>query len=771
MSQAGNRPGSSVLAFLIADIRGYTSFTRAHGDEAAAHLAATFAELAREAVEAYDGAVIELRGDEVLARFLSPRQALRAAVDLQAVLADESILDDLPLQVGIGLDIGEAVPVEGGYRGDALNFAARLCGVAAGGQILISDGMRQVVGEMDGVSIEPVDALVLKGIDTPVRAARVRAAHPVVERVVTRPAAGSIVPVELDPMTPLFGRDTDARRLRWAWRQARAGRGSAVAITGPTGIGKTRLAAEPIVVASRNGGVIAYGSALGGGVSAALAQLPEASAVATVVVIDDLESASDDDLNAVREAAARVARNPFLLVVAATDDARAAVATVLRPIAEDRAAIRLGPIGQDAVAEIVATYAPDARDSAPVWAIAEASAGRPAVVHELAASWARQEAGRRLGDAVERTVSGRRDLRRLESQVASSVVDLQLARTRLNLTARGKGTEADRCPFMGLVAFDVGDADLFFGRERLVAEMIGRLAGSSFLGVIGPSGSGKSSAVRAGLIPALSFGALPGTGTWTRAVIRPGAHPIAELDRVLYAALPADLRERYSAAVTGEEAHDPLSAAAALLPISARPLLVIDQFEEIFTTTDQAERDRFVEAIERAAREGHATVVAAIRADFYGRCADYPVLAELLSAGHVLVGAMSSAEYRRAIEGPARRASLAMDSALVDALVDEVVEQPGALPLLSTALVELWERREGRAIRLSAYAATGGVRGAVARLAEATYGGLDIEQQQIARGLFLRLASGEGDTVVRRRVSLAELDAVENPQVATVIRA
>ena len=771
MSKPVNGPGSSVLAFLIADIRGYTSFTRAHGDEAAAHLAAIFAELAREGVEAHDGTVIELRGDEALATFSSPRQALRAAVELHAVLADEATITDLPLHVGIGLDIGEAVSVEGGYRGDALNFAARLCGVAAGGETLVSDGMRQVVGEMDGVSIEPVDALVLKGIETPVRAGRVCAADPAAMRLVARPAGKSMVPVELDPITPIFGRDSDARRLRWAWRRARAGRGSAVVITGPTGIGKTRLAAEPVSVASQNGALIAYGSALGGGVSSALARLHDAAAVATVVAIDDLESASEDDLNAVREAAARTPLNPFLLVVAATDDARPEVAGVLRAIADDRHTIRLGPIGQEAVAEIVATYAPDARHSAPVWAIAEASAGRPAVVHELAATWARQEVGRRLGDAVERTVSGRRDLRRFESEVASSVVDLQLARTRLNLTARGgQRTAADQCPFMGLVGFDVGDADLFFGRERLVAEMTGRLAGSSFLGVVGPSGSGKSSAVRAGLIPALSSGALPGTERWTRVVLRPGAHPLAELDRVLYAALPPDLRERYSAAVTEDRAGDPLSVTAALLPTSARPLIVIDQFEEIFTTTDAPERDRFVAVIERAARDGYATVVAAIRADLYGRCADYPVLAELLSTGHVLVGAMSGVEYRRAIEGPARRASLAIDNALVDALVDEVLEQPGALPLLSTALVELWERRQGRAIRLTAYAATGGVRGAVARLAEATYGGLDIGQQQIARGLFIRLASGEGDTVVRRRASLAELDAVQNPQVAEVIR-
>ena len=127
-------PGSRVLTFLIADVRGYTSFTQARGDEAAARLAATFAEIAREGVEARGGDVIELRGDEALAVFESAPEAMRAAVDLQLVFADEVELHpELPLRVGIGLDAGAAVPVEEGYRGAALNLAARLCSKAGPG--------------------------------------------------------------------------------------------------------------------------------------------------------------------------------------------------------------------------------------------------------------------------------------------------------------------------------------------------------------------------------------------------------------------------------------------------------------------------------------------------------------------------------------------------------------------------------------------------------------------------------------------------------------
>jgi WD40 repeat protein/class 3 adenylate cyclase len=766
-----NSRNSAVLAFLIADIRGYTTFTRTRGDAAAAELAATFAELAREGVEAHGGTVIELRGDEALATFSSPREALRAAVGLQQIFADEVVLKpDVALNVGIGLDAGEAVAVESGYRGDALNFAARLCSNAQATEILASEQIARLAGEFDGVEFEPVDGLSLKGIGTDVRAVRVRGTT--AGRPLTGRFDGDVVlPVELDPITPIIGRDTEARRLRWAWRRARRGAGSGLVISGATGIGKTRLAAEGALAAAADHAEVVHGSPFGSRIGQAVERV-EISQRPTFVVLDDLESATDQDLDDVIRMAGHIVGRPIMLIAIASDDSRAEVAAALRAVAAHALSpaegqLRVGPLDDASVAAIVTGYAVDTTEPPPVWAVAQASGGRPAAVHELAAEWAHQAATRRLGNSVTRTADGRSNLRQLESEVASNVMDLQLAQARLNVAGRTHSRD-ERCPFMGLVSFDVGDADLFFGRERLVAEMVGRLAGSPFLGVVGPSGSGKSSAVRAGLVQALSDGALPGAHAWTRVIMRPGAHPVRELDRLLYAALPADSRSKMSA---DSDADDPLRAAAEALPPEARPLIVVDQFEELFTTADDAERDHFIGILERAGRGGYATIVAAIRADFYGRGATYPGLATLLADAHVLVGPMTADEYRRAVEGPARRAGLAIDPALVDALIFEVAEEPGALPLLSTALVELWDRREGRAIRLAAYAATGGVRGAVARLAESTFETLDQDQQRIARGLFLRLSSGEGDSVVRRRVPLAEIDAVENQRVAGVVRA
>src|SRR5262245_54270167 len=236
--------------------------------------------------------------------------------------------------------------------------------------------------------------------------------------------------------------------------------------------------------------------------------------------------------------------------------------------------------------------------------------------------------------------------------------------------------------------------------------------------------------------------------------MRPGEHPRRAVDRAVFSALPEDARASL------EESDDAVGAAVRALPERTRLLLFVDQFEEAFTQCqDEDERDAFVRDLTRSIADApeRLVVIIAVRADFYGRCGSYPELGGLLGANHVLVGPMTADEYRSVIEGPARRVSLRVDPPLVDALVDEVVDEPGALPLLSTALVELWERRDGRSMRMDSYRETGGVRGAIGRLAEDTYAQLTPEQQSIARAVMLRLTGlGEGDAVVRRRVPLAE---------------
>lgn len=159
---------AAILVFLIADVRGYTHFTQQHGDDAAARLTTTFAELAQAAVEQWDGRLVEIRGDEALAVFGSARQALRAALEIQDRCAAVSLAQpETPLEVGIGLDVGEATPVEAGYRGAALNRAARLCSLARAGEVLVSTGVAYVAPLVEGVAYSAHGVEQLKGFAEP----------------------------------------------------------------------------------------------------------------------------------------------------------------------------------------------------------------------------------------------------------------------------------------------------------------------------------------------------------------------------------------------------------------------------------------------------------------------------------------------------------------------------------------------------------------------------------------------------------------------------
>ncbi len=406
---------------------------------------------------------------------------------------------------------------------------------------------------------------------------------------------------------------------------------------------------------------------------------------------------------------------------------------------------------------------PVALDAVIAAALAKEPEERYSTCRELARAAlavAVDEASRRLVDVASRAAAGRSDLSEVEAELTGKVVDLQQAREQARAlsvphTTPARVASEGICPFKGLASFEPVDADYFFGRERLVAELVARLVGARFLGIVGPSGSGKSSVLRAGLLPALAGGVLPGSEGWRRLLLRPGERPLDELRRVL---------------VTG--AKDPLAEALDALPGNARLLLAVDQFEELFTACrSDAERAAFSDTLVRAAAdpEGRAVVVVALRADFYGRFAAYPGLAELLGGNQVLVGPMQASELRRAVELPAGRVGLRVEPELADALVDDVEGEPGALPLLSTALLELWQKREDKALTLAAYRESGGVHGAVARLAEGTYARIPGERRQLVRAVMLRLV-GEGESdAVRRRAPLAELDLERNEDVADVL--
>lgn len=758
---------SGVLSFLIADIRGYTAFTQSCGDAAAAELAARFARIAREGAEAHGGEVPELRGDEALAVFPSPRQALRAAVELQRTFADECMLrPGLPLHVGMGLDAGEAVPVEGGLRGGPLNLAARLCSRAGVGEIVISQSVFLLARPAAGIAFEELGEVAFKGITEPV---------PVFRAVVDparkpgdpplRNAEPSECPPALVSQVPAIGRDRDARRLGWAWRGVRRGGRAIVLITGPAGAGKTQLMGAGAMTAAEDGARVDYvdlglpGSYL----TKALVELVAGGP--TYLAVDRVEQASISDVDAIERIVHAQPVLPMLVVVAI--DAERASGDVVRAVhrlVNDDAVIRLGALDLDDMRRIGELYVGGQADRIPA-DLLEATGGLPQRVHEAVADWAHTETAHRLDGYATETASGRNDLRRAEADLAGSIIDLQVVRERAQVFGGAVGVPTT-APYKGLARFDVEDAEWFFGRERLVAEMVSRLAGASLLGVVGPSGSGKSSAVRAGLVATLTSGVLPGAERRIVGVMRPGEHPLRSLDRAVWAALPVAQRER----LEGEEGL--LRSIPDALHDNQRLMLVVDQFEEVFTLcAGEEERAAFVDTlVDAAATDGRLTTVIAVRADFYGRCASYPSLAGLLAANHVLVGSMSPEEYRQVIEQPAFRAGVRIEPALVDALVSQVLGEAGALPLLSTALRELWEHRSGSTITSRALATTGGVQGAVARLAENAYADLGDDQRALARRVFLRLAGpGEGGAVVKRRVPLTEFDSEHDEAAASLL--
>jgi WD40 repeat protein len=329
------------------------------------------------------------------------------------------------------------------------------------------------------------------------------------------------------------------------------------------------------------------------------------------------------------------------------------------------------------------------------------------------------------------------------------------------------------CPYKGLNYFDENDGDIFIGREALTDRLLERVtplpagkAGSRgrFLAVVGASGSGKSSLVRAGLVPALHWNKQ--SAAWRVQILTPTARPLESLAQSL-AGEGGSVTA--TAALIDDLAREPRSlhlyATRELKSArGSRLVLVVDQFEELFALCrSEEERAAFVDNLLTAAfaADGPVIVVITLRADFYAHCAAYPDLREALAGQQEYIGAMSEGELRRAIVEPAERGRWELEPGLVEQLLHDVGSEPGGLPLLSHALLETWQRRRGRTMTLGGYASSGGVRAAIAETAEAVFTDqFSHEQQAIARRVFLRLTElGEetstGDT--RRRATFEEL--------------
>lgn len=340
--------------------------------------------------------------------------------------------------------------------------------------------------------------------------------------------------------------------------------------------------------------------------------------------------------------------------------------------------------------------------------------------------------------------------------------------------AEEPGDGVQENPYKGLCAFQERDAPDFFGRELLTARLLSRIFSrenpTRFLAVVGPSGSGKSSVVRAGLVPALRQRKLPGGLTPVVVNLVPGAHPLEELEAAFLRVAvnpPSSLMEQITSGDRGLS-----RAIKRVLPSDERTemLLIIDQFEELFTLTkSHEERQILLSGLHEAVTDlfSRVWVVVTLRADFYDHPLMYIPSSELVGRRTEVVGPLTQAEMHQAIVGPAERVGLSLETDLVETIIEDVGDQPGTLPLLEYSLTELYERREGRLLTLRAYRESGGVLGSLAHRAESLFAQLSAAEQEEARQLFLRLVTlGEGIEDTRRRARMVEVTAAARNEVA-----
>ncbi|UXY28687.1 nSTAND1 domain-containing NTPase [Streptomyces sp. HUAS TT20] len=329
------------------------------------------------------------------------------------------------------------------------------------------------------------------------------------------------------------------------------------------------------------------------------------------------------------------------------------------------------------------------------------------------------------------------------------------------------------CPYRGLASYRRQDARWFFGRERSTDALVAQLRAAERTGglvvLVGASGAGKSSLLNAGLVPALQSGAADDEDGPARGVLQlmPGADPLAELvRRIPELEKVLSPKEEPGTPEFDRAVREAVTAwARREAPGAARPVVIVDQFEEAFTLcSDETSRRTFVRLLHTACSPGGpddpapVLVVLGIRADFYDQCLRHPELADALQHRHMVLGPLTTAELREAVTGPAKAVGVELEPGLAELIVREVsadgprgAHDAGVLPLLSHALLATWQRRKAGRLSLAGYRAAGGIQGAVAATAERAWSGLDPAARAAARLLLLRLVRLSEDTQATRR--------------------
>ncbi|MGE5156063.1 MAG: BTAD domain-containing putative transcriptional regulator, partial [Betaproteobacteria bacterium] len=546
------------------------------------------------------------------------------------------------------------------------------------------------------------------------------------------------------------GREQETDWLIAALDMAATRRAQARLIVGSPGIGKTRLVAEVAQRVTGRGIAIRYGRGDPDDSSSLRAALVLEHDRLNLVILDDLDLAPIEDvLEVVRFIRSHVDR-PVLTLPTCRDPVRVGELAALPKLL-------LTALGEDAIADVVRVYAPNTTDAAAVAAMVN-TGGVPSRLHRAASEWAFSRAGRRIDRAAASVAEPTRWLHAVRDEVVAGVLELDHVR-RSARPLRPVGRPISGCPYRGLARYEASDADLFRGRERAVAEIVARMIDPPLLAIVGGAGTGKSSLVRAGVLPAIAGGVLPESGRWRQIVVTPsGAAELAlrlaedpelgpepEPDETQLAALadvadfesPADVDapagvddavnvdDAVEFVASADEAFDGDNFDADLLTAGSdgridgvglqtaatagapsRTLLVVDQFEEAFTLIPAARSELFSTICEAVA-SGEVSVLLVLRSDAYAKLGERPELARLVAGNTYPLAPMGDDELRRAIEEPAALAGVAVEPDLVAALVAETTTV--GLPALSAGLTTLWSQRTDGALRLSALRGGGGL--------------------------------------------------------------
>jgi hypothetical protein len=344
-----------------------------------------------------------------------------------------------------------------------------------------------------------------------------------------------------------------------------------------------------------------------------------------------------------------------------------------------------------------------------------------------------------------------------------------------DLQERLTATLAAVCPYRGLRPFREEDAPFFFGREAFTTRLAEAAEQHTLVAVVGASGSGKSSVVRAGLVPHLRCG--DSGHVWDIATLVPGERPLHALAAALLPLLEPEMTETDRLVEVGKLASYLAEGHVALRDVVARTLdkqpgtdrllLVVDQWEELYTLSrEEQTRRRFLDEVLEATAAGSLSVVLTLRGDFFGHALGYRPLTDRLQNAVVNLGPMTREELERAVEAPVHKVGLTFEPRLVERILDNVGEEPGNLPLLEFALTELWEERHGGQLLHAAYEAMGAVQGAIARRAEEVFARLTPLEQEAAQRVFLQLVRpGEQTEDTRRRATFAEVGEAVRPVV------